>query len=257
MEFVTIHDLSRELNIPDRVVRYRFHQLCTANRLVEGADFRRDDYADEQHFTWKINPLSYMRETGKTVAPPPGALHLDAVLTPPDQPPGNQTVNNLPPPVNRPDTKMQESVDQPPQSGNQVGSPNKAEPNGPSLEREVIEFLKEQIHTKDDQIKTKDEQIKDIAEQLKGINDLNIKLVGQNVHQSERIQELLQLTTRGQSPTNVATKSGNQEDELVNEPVNHTAEFVTHSDSSAERKGFQTGSHITSAGEGQGSHMAA
>ena len=66
MNFVTIHELSRSLNIPDRVVRYRFNQLRQAGSLVEGDDFRRDDYVDELHFTWKINPLSFMRETQKS-----------------------------------------------------------------------------------------------------------------------------------------------------------------------------------------------
>jgi len=64
MEFVTIHQLSREFDLPARVVRYRFQQLRQEARLKDGEDYRRDDYVDEQHFVWKINPLSFIRETG-------------------------------------------------------------------------------------------------------------------------------------------------------------------------------------------------
>jgi hypothetical protein len=61
MEFVTIHDLSRELNVPARVIRYRLIHLIAEGKLKENEDFRRDDFKDDQHFIWKINPLSFMR----------------------------------------------------------------------------------------------------------------------------------------------------------------------------------------------------
>jgi hypothetical protein len=32
-------------------------------KLKEQDDFRRDDFKDDKHFVWKINPLSFMRET--------------------------------------------------------------------------------------------------------------------------------------------------------------------------------------------------
>ena len=63
MEFVTIHDLSRELNVPARVIRYRLISLIAEGKLKEHDDFRQDDYRDDQHFVWKINPLSFMRAT--------------------------------------------------------------------------------------------------------------------------------------------------------------------------------------------------
>ena len=72
MEFLTIHEVSRQFDIPSRVVRYRLHQLMQAGKLVEGADYRRDDFVDDQHFVWRINPISFMRETGfKPAAKPP------------------------------------------------------------------------------------------------------------------------------------------------------------------------------------------
>src|SRR5258706_10136402 len=64
MEFVTIHDLSRELNVPARVIRYRLIHLIVDGKLKEHEDFRRDDFKDDQHFVWKIHPLRFMHETG-------------------------------------------------------------------------------------------------------------------------------------------------------------------------------------------------
>ena len=40
MEFLTIHEASRQFDIPSRVVRYRLHQLMLAGKLEEGADYR-------------------------------------------------------------------------------------------------------------------------------------------------------------------------------------------------------------------------
>src|SRR3954466_6868546 len=94
--------ISRELNIPARVVRYRFHQLREAGKLVEHEDFRRDDFVDEQHFTWKINPLSYMRETHKSVAPPPGSMHFDELTLQLGHQDRNQVGNNSSTTVNQP-----------------------------------------------------------------------------------------------------------------------------------------------------------
>ena len=48
MEFVTIHDLSRELNVPARVIRYRLIHLIAEGKPKEHDDFRRDDFKDDQ-----------------------------------------------------------------------------------------------------------------------------------------------------------------------------------------------------------------
>ena len=49
MEFVTIHELSRQFDTPARVIRYRFHKLRQAGKLAEVQDYRRDDLVDEPH----------------------------------------------------------------------------------------------------------------------------------------------------------------------------------------------------------------
>src|ERR1043166_9707868 len=98
MEFVTIHDLSRELNIPERVIRYRLVNLIAEGKLKEHEDFRRDDFKDDQHFVWKIQPLRFIQETGLK----PAAAPLTTDNKPGNQPPlvVNPPVNTPPPVVN-------------------------------------------------------------------------------------------------------------------------------------------------------------
>jgi hypothetical protein len=80
MDFLTIHELSVEFDIPARVLRYRFLQLRQEAKLAEGVDYRRDDFVDDQHFVWKINPVSFMRKTGlKPVTKP--RLWLTSLIT--------------------------------------------------------------------------------------------------------------------------------------------------------------------------------
>ena len=62
MEFLTIHEVSRQFDIPARVVRYRLHQLRQAGKLAEDADYRRDDFVDEQHFVCK-RPAEILRRS--------------------------------------------------------------------------------------------------------------------------------------------------------------------------------------------------
>ena len=46
MELLTLHQLARQFNKPERQVRYRFHELIKAGKLIE----------DEFHFAYRINP---------------------------------------------------------------------------------------------------------------------------------------------------------------------------------------------------------
>ena len=84
MDFLTIHQLSREFDLPARVVRYRLLSFLQAGKLHEGEDFRREDYKDDRHFVWKVNPLSFMRESGlkpKTLPPDPLPIVNEALST--------------------------------------------------------------------------------------------------------------------------------------------------------------------------------
>jgi hypothetical protein len=64
---------------------------------------------------------------------------------------------------------------------------NKVDTKEPSLEREMIDLLKEQI-------KVKDGQLHEQGEQLKDLNDLNIKLTGTMLQQNQKIENLLRIT---------------------------------------------------------------
>ena len=62
MEYLTLHELAHQFNKPERQVRYRFRELMKEGKLTEGDDFTKDDFVDEFHFAYKINPLRFMDE---------------------------------------------------------------------------------------------------------------------------------------------------------------------------------------------------
>src|SRR5437764_6680971 len=71
MEFLTLAQLARELNKPEKVLRYRFKKLLKKNSVVEGEDFIREGYIDDKHFLFKINPLRFSQLTALSPAPTP------------------------------------------------------------------------------------------------------------------------------------------------------------------------------------------
>src|SRR5206468_1271540 len=71
MEFLTLHQLSRVLNKPEKVLRYKFKNLLKKNTLVEGEDFIREGYIDDKHFLFKINPIRFAQLTELSPAPLP------------------------------------------------------------------------------------------------------------------------------------------------------------------------------------------
>src|ERR687886_2738275 len=97
MEFLTLHELSRELNKPERQLRYLFKNLLKKNSLIESQDFIRDGYTDDQHFVFKINPVRFVELTRLNPAPP-----LDST--------GYQVGNNLDNSGDQVDTKSVNTV---------------------------------------------------------------------------------------------------------------------------------------------------
>lgn len=165
MDFLTLHELSLHLDVSVRVLRSRLRQFLLAGKLVENRDCRRDDYVDETHFVWRIDPVAFTRATGlRSVSQP------DTRAAAPD----TQSVN-------RPRSSATAPTDRPTETLIKVDSPS------PSLEREMITLLKEQV-------RVKDVQIADLNEQNKSLNSLHLKLTGQIVQQADRIQNLLRLT---------------------------------------------------------------
>lgn len=162
MEFLTLHELSLQFDIPVRVLRYRLRHWLLAGELVEGVDYRRDDYVDENHFIWRISPLALIRVTGRHPVARPGN-QMPPVVT--------QLVNPPLPALS-------------PQAYQTLPNLDKA---APGLEREMIDLLK-------DQVRVKDIQISDLTEQNKTVNSLNLKLTARIVQQDDKVQELLRLT---------------------------------------------------------------
>jgi hypothetical protein len=209
MEFLTIHDLSREFNIPARVVRYRLSSLIGRGKLQEGEDYRREDFKDDQHFIWKVNPLSFIRETRyQRVAkpltnplPPVNLLETDGNQN------QNSSENHGSQPVNQPASSVNKVVNENPQPVIKPLPNPVALAEDRKFEREMIDLLKEQI-------RVKDEQFKDQGKQLKDMTDLNLKLNGAVIAQAEKIENLLRLSDgnskRPEPSINVNPQNGEQ-----------------------------------------------
>jgi [ribosomal protein S5]-alanine N-acetyltransferase len=174
MEFVTIHDLFRELNVPARVIRYRLIHLIADAKLKERDDFRRDDFRDDQHFVWKIRPLRFMQETG-----------LKPTVTSP-LPADNKVDNRSLPTVDQIGNTHATSSVEPPKIVTQFDNDAGNKTNDQSLAREMIDLLKGQLQVKDQQLQEQGEQIKETHE-------LNLKLTGTMLQQSQKIENLPRL----------------------------------------------------------------
>lgn len=214
MDFATIHELSRELNIPERVVRYRLLNLIAEGKLKEHDDFRRDEFKDDFHFVWRIHPLRFMTEAGLKSA---GTLPTVNNVASKPQPVVNQVVNT-PPPV----------ASDPPKPAINSGSNVDTKPAEPSLSREMIDILKEQIRVKDG-------QLSDVGEQLKETHELNVKLTGTMLQQAQEIKNLLRLTG---GKTEMVTKESESVTNVVNEDSGPGSNLANESPAT----GYQTGS---------------
>lgn len=194
MEFVTIHDLSRELNVPARIIRYRLIQLIAEQKLKEHEDFHRDDFKDDQHFLWKIHPLRFMQESGlKPVVTSPVTVDNKSDNQP--LPTVNQSANNHAVPI----TESPKVVSKP---DNSAGNDGGNKTGKTTLEREMIDLLK-------DQIRVKDGQLQEQGEQLKETHELNVKLTGTMLQQAQEIKTLLRLTGgKTEVPEVVTTEGG-------------------------------------------------
>jgi hypothetical protein len=159
MDFLTLHELSRELNKPERQLRHKFKNLLKKNTLVEGDDFIREGYIDDQHFVFKINPVRFVALTQLNPAPPldTTGYQVDTNLDNNGYQGGNQSVNNI-------DTNPPELVTN---SGNHEQQSTAQEIILDDITNDYIELLKEQLHEKDRQLSVKDEQLKTKDDLLK------------------------------------------------------------------------------------------
>src|SRR5882762_7374624 len=107
MEFVTLPQLARELNKPEKVLRYKFKKLLKKNTLVDGEDFVREGYIDDKHFLYKINPIRFVALTQLNPAPLPDEIGYQIAnnVDTNGYPIVNQRVTNLGNQPPEPDTK--------------------------------------------------------------------------------------------------------------------------------------------------------
>jgi hypothetical protein len=180
MEFLTIHEVSRQFDISSRVARYRLHQLLQVGKLVEGPDYRRYDFVDDQHFVWRINPLGFMRETGfKPAAEPPAPPSPESGPVDKPDPSVTKVGNHGAPLVGNVDTQRPQADNQPQASVTKVAPALDTKPSPPGLEREMIDLLKSQMQTKDG-------QISELTDQNQNLSDTNLKLIGETVQQAKK-----------------------------------------------------------------------
>lgn len=166
MEFLTLHQLSRELNKPEKVLRYKFKKLLKKNTLVEGEDFIREGYIDDKHFLFKINPVRFAQLTELSPAPLPDTN-------------GYQTGTNTDTNGYQVGTKAITNTDtKTPEADTNIGNQQKTTDANDAQEilnktvtNEFIELMKEQLREKDKQLREKDDQLKSKDELLKIVQE--------------------------------------------------------------------------------------
>jgi hypothetical protein len=188
MEFLTLHQLARELNKPEKVLRYKFKKLLRKNTLVEGEDFVREGYIDDKHFLFKINPVRFAQLTELIPAPPPDAT-------------GYQSVSNTGNHGYPTDTKMDNQVlTKPPEVDTNIGNQKEnsdmhdvEESTNKTVVNDFIELMKEQLREKDRQLKEKDEQLRSKDELLKQAQEQS---TGKDSTQFLALQEIIRLNKK-------------------------------------------------------------
>lgn len=225
MEFLTLHQLSRELNKPERQLRHKFKTLLKKNTLVEGEDFIREGYIDDQHFVFKINPLRFAELTQLNPTPLPDntGYQVDNNLDNNGYQVGTNSVNKVvtnPPEV---DTTV----------GNQQPQSNTSDTQEIVLDditNDYIELLKEQLHEKDKQLSVKDEQLKAkddllklVHEQAKEKDNAQILALGEIIRLNKKLlppspsEPVRNVDANGYpSGTNMGTNPGNQTADVDN-----------------------------------------
>jgi len=166
MEFLTLHELSRALNKPERQLRYLFKNLLKKNSLIEHQDFIRDEYTDDQHFIFKINPVRFVELTRLNPAPPSDGIGYQVGSNNIND--GLQIDSKF---ANNINTKLPE-IDT--SVGNQkeiVDTSDTQKSTDTSMAQEFIMLLKDQLTKKDEQLAEKDAQLRSKDELLRQAQD--------------------------------------------------------------------------------------
>jgi hypothetical protein len=225
MDFLTLHELSRELNKPERQLRHKFKNLLKKNTLIEGEDFIREGFIDDQHFVFKINPLRFAELTHLNPAPLPDTTGYQVV---------NNTDNNGYQvgikSVNNTDTTPQESGTTVGTQQPQINTSDTQEIVLDDITNDYIELLKEQlrekdkqISVKDDQLKSKDELLKLVQEQAKDKDNAQILALGEIIRLNKKLlppspgETVRNVDANGyQAGTNMDTNGGTKASDVDN-----------------------------------------
>jgi hypothetical protein len=225
MEFLTLHELSRELNKPERQLRHKFKNLLKQNTLIEGEDFIREGYIDDQHFVFKINPLRFAELTQLHPAPLPDTTGYQVGTSVDNN--GYQVATKS---VNNTDTTPQESGTNGGNQQQQISTSDTQEIVLDDITNDYIELLKEQLRekdkqlsAKDEQLKTKDELLKLAHEQAKEKDNAQILALGEIIRLNKKLlppaagETVRNVDANGYpSGTNMDTNVGNQTAEIDN-----------------------------------------
>jgi hypothetical protein len=177
MEFLTLHELSRELNKPERQLRHKFKNLLKKNTLIEGEDFVRAGFIDDLHFVFKINPIRFAELTQLHPSPLPdnSAYHGDTNPDTNGYHVGTKVDNN----GYQGDTKVANNIDTTPQESDttvgtqqpKINTSDTQEILMDDITNDYIDLLKGQLREKDKQLSVKDEQLKAKDDLLKLVHE--------------------------------------------------------------------------------------
>jgi hypothetical protein len=225
MDFLTLHELSRELNKPERQLRHKFKNLLKKNTLIEGEDFIREGYIDDQHFVFKINPVRFVALTQLNPVPLPdnNGYHAANNVDNNGYQVGNKSVNKLD--TTSPEIDTTGATQQP-----QSNTSDTQEIVLDDITNDYIELLKEQLREKDKQLSVKDEQLKakdDLLklahEQAKEKDNAQILALGEIIRLNKKLlppspsETVRNVDANGYpSGTNMDTNVGNQTADVDN-----------------------------------------
>ena len=192
---VTLHQLSRDLDYPERRLRHKFKRLVTAGKLKEGEDFNRDNYQNEFNFQYLINPMRFLREAKleqraqEVLSKQNNSSHSGNQSDMAPQQSGNQSANDSQPSGTDVDSSSVPSSNQLATEKIEVGSQNTKD--------EVIELLKNQVESQKeiitfqkDQLQTKDTQIGSYKDYLNEQGEFDRKMFEQLVAAKDELRAL-------------------------------------------------------------------
>jgi hypothetical protein len=225
MDFLTLHELSRELNKPERQLRHKFKNLLKTNTLKEGEDFIREGYIDDQHFVFKINPFRFAELAQLNPAPLPDTTGYQVVNNPDNN--GYHVDNKS---VNNTDTTPQESGTNGGNQQPQINTSDTQEIVLDDITNDYIELLKEQLRekdkqlaVKDDQLKSKDDLLKLVHEQAREKDNAQILALGEIIRLNKKLLPPSALETVRNADTtgyhaahDIDTNGGNQASDVDN-----------------------------------------